>query len=212
MSFTSVPFRNGLALALISCLSPFACFAQVDPWERVKLIQPGKKIHIGLHSGQTVKGRMEQWNPETVMVRIGKDKISSVSKSDVARVALITGMSRGRKATYAGLITGGVLGGIVLAACAAGGGCEVSPPAALPLGIAAWSGVAAGIAALFPQGKEVIYIAPSDAAAANPRQPAVSAVPASPAPPTPVEAGAAEQLLVIQQFGERRQVAEGSHP
>jgi hypothetical protein len=156
---------SGLALALAAFVFQQASLAQVDPWDRVKLIEPGKKVQIRLHSGKTVNGRVETWKPDSVSVRQG-DKTSTISKSDITQVALVTGMSRKRKAAYAGLITGGVVGGLTGAAFASAC-CEDQA-----IGIAAaaavfWGGVAAGIAALFPQPKEVIYTAVPEAAAAG---------------------------------------------
>src|SRR5574341_1202922 len=80
--------NNAIALLLVTLLYHQTSPAQVDPWERVKLIEQGK------------------------------NKVVPVAKSDVARVAMVTGMSRGRKATYAGLIAGGITGGLMGAACA----------------------------------------------------------------------------------------------
>ena len=150
-----------IALLLAALLYQPASLAQVDPWERIKLIEPGKKVSVKLHSGRAVNGRMESWSADGLSVRKGKDHVAAVAKSDVAQVAMVTGMSRKRKALYAGLITGGILGGLAGAACASGG-CEVDPAFVVPVVAGFWAGVAAGIAALFPQPKEVIYTAPSD--------------------------------------------------
>ena len=161
-------FGNAFALALTALISQQICLAQVDLWERVRLIEPGKKVAIKLHSGSTVSGKMEAWNPQGLSVRQGKQKVSTVEKSDVAQVALVTGMSRARKAMYAGLIAGGVTGALMGAACSSS--CYPSP-VVVPIGAAFIGGTAAGIAALFPPHKEVIYTAPSLAARTVPEFP-----------------------------------------
>ena len=59
----------------------------------------------------------------------------------------------------AGLLTGGILGGFTGVACAAGSNCDVPPGAIAAGGALFFGGIAAGIAALFPPHKEVIYTA-----------------------------------------------------
>ena len=121
-----------MVLVLVNLLGWQLCLAQVDPWERVKLIEPGKKVQVKLLSGKTLNGKMEAWSAEGLRVRQGKDKDVPVAKSAVTRVALVTGMSRGRKAAWAGGITGGIIGGLSGVACASGGcdgdvGCRSLP-------------------------------------------------------------------------------------
>jgi hypothetical protein len=107
-------------------------------------------VNVKLHSGQTVNGRMESWNAEGLGVRQGRDKVVAVAKSDVAQVAMVGGLTRQRKAAYAGLIAGGITAGLMVAACASGGGCDVNLAAAAAGGGVWVGGIAAGIAALFP--------------------------------------------------------------
>jgi hypothetical protein len=156
MKRTMGVFNNAFALLLMALLYHQTGQAQVDPWERIKLIEQGKNVSVKLHSGQTVKGRMESWSADGLGVRQGKGKVAPVAKSDVAQVAMVTGMSRGRKATYAGLIAGGIMGGLTGAACASAG-CDADPAFVVPVVAGFWGGVAAGIAALFPPHQEVIY-------------------------------------------------------
>ncbi len=151
---TSAILKNTVLLSLAVLLSG-PCLAQVDPWERVKLIEEGKKVSVRLHSGVTVNGKMQAWNPDGMSVRKGK-KIVGVEKSEVARVDLVTGMSRGRKAAWAGGITGGIFGGMAGAVCSAYH-CRPSAAAVVAANGAMTGGIAAGIAALFPPHKEVIY-------------------------------------------------------
>jgi hypothetical protein len=136
------------------------CFAQLDPWERVKLIEPGKRVSVALHSGKSIKGKMQEWSSEGLTVLQGKGRMERVLKSDVAKIELVAGMSRGRRAAWAGLI-GGIAGGLlVVGSCASTGECDSSSmPAGVTAGIFSFGGVAAGIAALIPQHKEVIYTA-----------------------------------------------------
>jgi hypothetical protein len=122
--------NSAVPLLLAGLLSWQTCFAQVDPWERVKLVEPGKKLSVKLHSGRSVNGKMETWSTDGVAVRQGKDRVVQVKKSDVAQVAMVMGMSRGRKAAWAGGITGGTVGGIVGGVCAAYG-CEGGEGAAV---------------------------------------------------------------------------------
>jgi hypothetical protein len=159
MNPTAKALKNSIVPSLLACLvCSQTCLAQVDPWERVKLIEPGKKVSVKLHADKSVNGKMDAWRPDGLSVRQGGAKVVSVEKSDVAQVALVTGWSRGRKALVAGLITGGVVGGLTGAALA--NCCDVAPALAAGAG-GFWGGVAAGIAALFPQHHEVIYSAPA---------------------------------------------------
>ena len=152
--------KSAVTLLVAGLLSWQTCFAQIDPWERVKLVEPGKKLSVKLHSGRSVNGKMETWSADGVAVRQGKDRVVQVKKSDVAQVAMVMGMSRGRKAAWAGGITGGAVGGIVAAACAAYG-CEGGEGAAVvAASVVIYGGIAAGIAALIPPHKEVLYAAP----------------------------------------------------
>jgi hypothetical protein len=159
---TMKALRNTLALMVVALLYQQMCLAQVDPWERVKLIEEGKKVQVKLLSGKTLNGNMAAWNPEGITVRQGKDKVVPVAKSDVAQVAMVSGMSRGRKAAYAGLIAGGITGGITAAECAKYR-CVPSAGVVVVVVGAVWAGIAGGIAALFPPHKEVIYTAAASA-------------------------------------------------
>ncbi len=160
-----ITWRIPLAVALLALFCHQSSFAQVGPWDRVKLIEPGKKVEVRLHSGKSVNGKMEAWTAEGITVR-RKAELSMVPKSDILRVALVTGTSRARRAAWAGLITGGILGTIGGIACASSS-CSEFEAGVVAGGTAAWAGIAAGIAALFPQSKEVIYTAPAFAAAAT---------------------------------------------
>jgi hypothetical protein len=162
--------NSAVPLILAGLLSWQTCFAQVDPWERVKLVEPGKKLSVKLHSGRSVNGKMETWSTDGVAVRQGKDRVVQVKKSDVAQVAMVMGMSRARKAALAGGITGAIGGGLGGLVCA-GLGCDGEEAAAVVLANAGlWGGIAAGIASLFAPHKEVLYTAlPSVPATGAPR-------------------------------------------
>ncbi len=150
-----------LALVLLLCASVFAepeqsSSARSDAWERAKLIAPGKKVSVRLHNGKTVNGKLQSWSPEGLTV-LTRDRVMEVGKSEIATIALVVGMSRGRRAMWAALIGGAAGAGVGGALCATGSGCDV-PTAALAAGTAvSIGGIAAGIAALIPQHKEVIY-------------------------------------------------------
>jgi hypothetical protein len=157
--------KRALVFLLAELFAWQVCLAQVDPWERVKLIEQGKKVQVKLHSGKNVNGKMEAWSTEGLSIRQGKDRAVPVAKSDVAQVAMVSGLSRGRKAGYAFLITGGTIAGLTYAACSSSG-CEEPYAAFAALGLAGFFGaIAAGIAALFPQHKEVIYTVAASAPA-----------------------------------------------
>lgn len=161
--------RYALALLLMALLYQQTCLAQVDPWERVKLIENGKKVQVKLHSGKTLNGKMEEWSTDGLAVRQGKNKVVPVAKADVEQVAMVSGMSRKRKFAWGAGITGGVYSGLLGGACAASRGCELDiPPGVLVAGIASLSAMVGGIAALFPQHKEVIYRAQQAPGAAPP--------------------------------------------
>ena len=150
--------RNAVPRLLTVMLTWQTSVAQVDPWERVQLVEPGKKVNVKLDSGKSVNGKMEAWSTDGLTVRHGNDRVIQVTKSDVAEVALVMGMSRGRKATWAGGITCVAVGGLAVAACTSGG-CDSSSGSGVAIAGAAvfWGAVAAGIAALFAPHKEVVY-------------------------------------------------------
>ncbi len=153
--------NHAVVILLVNLLCWQVCFAQVDPWERVKLIEPGKKVSVKLLSGQTVNGRMEAWNADGLSVRRGKDKLLPLAQPTIAQVAMVTGMSRGHKAGYAALIAGGATASLWGLACLGNrGGCDAYVAATAVASSGFIAGVAAGIAALFPPHKEVIYTAP----------------------------------------------------
>jgi hypothetical protein len=151
--------RSTTVLAWAILFGGQVCFAQVDPWDRVKLIEPGKKVSITLHNGKSVNGIMSAWSPESVTVLRGGGKTVQVPRADIEKVAMNAGMSRGRRAAWGALIGGGVGAVLIGAVCGGTSDCDGSD-VAIAAGAALWfGGIAAGIAALFPQHKEVIYTA-----------------------------------------------------
>jgi hypothetical protein len=158
MKRTTTALKNAVALLLAALLYNPTALAQVDPWERIKLIEQGKKVNVKLHSGRSINGRMESWAADELGVRQGKDKVVTVAKSEVAQVAMVGGLSRARKAGYAFLVGGGIMGGLMAAACSANSSnCDVNVAAMSAASAVFVGGISAGIAALFPQHKEVIY-------------------------------------------------------
>jgi hypothetical protein len=148
-------FKSTMALCLTQLLCWQMCLAQVDPWERINVIAEGKKVAVKILSGKTVNGKMVAWTPDSLTVTQRNDKAVQLAKSDVTQVLLVTGKSRGEKAGWAFLIGGGV-GGAVLAAAMRS---EGSAAGFFLAGLLWFGGVAAGIAALFPAHKELIYSA-----------------------------------------------------
>ena len=122
------------------------------------MIEPGKQVNITLHSRNSVNGKMSAWSPDSVTIR-QRQKEVHIPRSDIARVALVAGMSRDRRAAWAGLIGGGVGAGYIGAICAAQGDCGASTVLVGAAGALFFGGIAAGIAALIPRHKEVIYVA-----------------------------------------------------
>ena len=147
--------KNTALLSLVALLSSRLCLAQVEPWERIRLIDEGKNVSVTLFSGEKVNGKMGAWTVDGIQVRKG-DKAVTVEKGRVERVELVTGMSRGRKAAWAGGITGGIVAGLGGPVCAKHR-CGI---AAIAGSAALYGGLAAGIAALFPPHKELSYRAP----------------------------------------------------
>lgn len=147
--------KNAIVLLMTVLLSWQMCLAQLDPWERINGIAEGKKVAVKILSGETVNGKMVAWTPDSLTVTQRSDKTVQLAKSDVTQVLLVTGKSRGEKAGWAFLIGGGV-GGAVLAAAMRS---EGSAAGFFLAGLLWFGGVAAGIAALFPAHKELIYSA-----------------------------------------------------
>ncbi len=155
--------KTAVVFLLAQLLCWQTCFGQVDPWERVKLIEQGKKVAVKLQSGKTLNGKMEAWSPEGMTVRQGEDKVAPFAKSDIAQVSLVAGMSRGRMAKDAFLITGGITGGVTGAVCASSGCSAKGVIISGALAAVVLGGVAACISSLFPPHKEVIYTSAASA-------------------------------------------------
>jgi hypothetical protein len=164
-AITVVGHRGALLLATV--LFGQTCLAQGDSWENLKSIQSNTRVSVKLHSGKAVNGRMQAWSTEELTV-LEDDGSAYLARSNVARVWLVTGRTRGQKAKRAFLVTSAVLigaaaivysvryrgvedGGVVLVA-----GLYAAPVV---------GAIAAAIASLFPPHKELIYAAP-----ARPRQ------------------------------------------
>jgi hypothetical protein len=147
--------RNAGLLVLAGLVSPQFCPAQVDPWERVKLLQEGKQVSVTLHSRKQIEGKMQHWSPEAITLLQGH-QLLSLEKAQISKVEFVTGMSRGTKAGIAGGITGGVflgLGGLVCARSH----CSAQDVGAVMISTGIFSLGAAGIAAAFGPHKELIY-------------------------------------------------------
>jgi hypothetical protein len=124
--------REAVAARVIAILAAAlycqqTCLGQTGPWERLQLIESGKAVHVKLRSGRTVKGKIESWTSDGLSLRQGKDKVVSLERSDVRQVAMQAGMSRARRATWAGLIGGAAGDGLGGAICAGDKGCDANP-------------------------------------------------------------------------------------
>ena len=131
--------------------------SQTDLWERVQLIEKGKGISVTLASGKTVSGKMDEWQANSLVVRQRKTKTVTVARADVAKVYLTAGMSRGRRALWAFGI--GTAAGVGLYGAVVGAGdVDTEAAGAVIIGGGLFiGGIAAGIAALIPQHKELIF-------------------------------------------------------
>ena len=114
----------GNALFLMCVCLPVAGLAQKDNWEQVQAIEQGRKVDVRKYDGQTVSGKLEAWNANSVQIRHGSGKMVTIAKDEVSRIALVIGKTRGEKAAWAGLITAGVFGGLVGAPCGTNNGCD----------------------------------------------------------------------------------------
>jgi hypothetical protein len=148
-----------LALVLLGMLIPLTCFAQSDAWERVRLIEPGKRVKVVRLDGKSLSGKMQAWSSEEIVILQGKGKVVQVARTDVATVALQAGMSRARKAGWAALIGAGLGFAVFGGACAGSGECDAPPAGVGASGAIFVGGFAAGVAALIPPHKELIYTA-----------------------------------------------------
>lgn len=151
--------KGAILFSMATWISGGLAVGQMDPWERVRLLEEGKSVSVTLHSGGHVNGKMEAWSAEGVRIQQGR-AIVPVEKAKIARVELVIGPSRGTKAAIAGGITAGVVASLLLASCAQAS-CRASEYGKVT-GVASgvFGGGAAGIAALFPQHHELIYVAP----------------------------------------------------
>ena len=156
MRHTMQIIKSTLALCLAQVLCWQMCLAQADPWERINVIADGSKmVAVKILSGKTVNGKLIAWTPDSLTVTQRNDKSVQLAKSDITQVLLVAGKSRAEKAGWAFLIGGGV-GGAVLGAAMRS---EGSAAGFFLAGLLWFGGVAAGIAALFPAHKELIYSA-----------------------------------------------------
>lgn len=153
MRHTIQIFKSTLAICLAQLLCWQMCLAQAAPWERIDGIADGKKVAVKILSGKTVNGKLIAWTPDSLTVTQRNDKTVQLAKSDVTQVLLVTGRSRGEKAGWAFLLGGGVGGAVLAAAMRSEGGAA----GFFLAGLLWFGGVAAGIAALFPAHKELIY-------------------------------------------------------
>ena len=145
---TGLTFAGWILLSVTS-------FAQTTPWERVRFIEPGRKIEVRQQSGKAVTGKFEGMTDQGIQVRQDKNVVA-IRQEEVRSVALVIGKSRSTKSAIGFGVTAGILGGIVGAACASKSGCGEDAWAAL-IGIPLYSAMVAGICALFPPHKEFVY-------------------------------------------------------
>lgn len=147
---------RGVAVLLALLSAAAGGRAAGDLWERVKLVEPGKRVRVELRAGKPVSGTFEQWTPEALQVRDGAGKLVRIEKADVDRLSMVTGMGRGRKAVWAAAATGAILGGLGAAVCVKEG-CSSGEAGFVAGAVGFYAAVAAGVAALFPPHREAIY-------------------------------------------------------
>ena len=151
MAHIVFPWR--LALVFVALFLPQTSTAQLDPWLHVQLTPAGRKVEVHDRAGKRISGTLESCTADSLRVRNRKG-IIALEKSEVARVSLVTGRSRGRKALIASGVTAAVLGAMVGLSCV--NGCP-EETGYVALGIVPWTGIVGGIAALFPPHRDEIY-------------------------------------------------------
>lgn len=125
-----------------------------DPWDRLQTIQPSAKVEVRNLAGKRVSGSFEQATANSIRVRTGQG-IVNTTKADVASVSLVMGRSRGKKALIGFAVGAAVMGGLFAIGCARDCDSEEVPYAALAIPFV--GGITAGVAALFPQHRLVLY-------------------------------------------------------
>lgn len=152
--------RHTLAPLMACLICAPVCLAQVDDWEHVRIIQPGRNVFVRLQSHKALIGKMDAWRADGMSLQRG-GRVVSLDKSEIAQVDLLIGKSRARKAAWAGIITGVGVGALTGLAYLSSDWCEASGATVAVGSGALGGGVAAGIAALFPQRHEVLYARPA---------------------------------------------------
>jgi len=98
------------------------------------------------------------WKLDGLTIGRGK-QVSEVARVDVERVSMTVSGSRARRVGWAALI-GGAAGAILYIGLCSAGECDVSYTLVGAAGAVTVGGISAGIAALIPGRKEVIYKRP----------------------------------------------------
>ena len=146
-----------LAKSLFFILLIPALLSAQSAWDNLRNIQPGRKVEVRQTGGKKISARFQSASETAVTVQAGRET-RSIPREQVASVSLVIGKSRGAKAAIAGGVTGGVLATMVGISCGASHGCEDGMEYVI-IGIPMYSGIAAGIASLFPPHREVVYSA-----------------------------------------------------
>ena len=133
------------AITLLLLLT-FPALAAGD-WEALKGLRTGEKVWLRYRAGDKVrsaKGEVVRWSEDSLVVRLGRTE-TAISRSDVQRVAVYAGKSRGKGAGI-GALAGGVAGAVFYGiAAAAADDLEVSPALIAAAGALLFAGVGAVI-------------------------------------------------------------------
>lgn len=103
------------AILAVALFVPRPSAAPSDSWEGVRLIEPGKSVHVRLLSGKAVKGKVESWSSEGLQLRQSRG------------VSFVAGMSRGRRVGWAAWIGGGAGFALGAGICGGSGDCDDHP-------------------------------------------------------------------------------------
>jgi hypothetical protein len=66
---------------------PCTTAAQTDPWERIGLIDPGRKVEIRQFAGKRISGNFAGFDATAVKVKTGGGDVVSIARGNVRSVS-----------------------------------------------------------------------------------------------------------------------------
>ena len=124
-----------------------------ESWGNLRSLGVGEKVHVVDQKLKSLDGTFRSFSDEAVTFQVGQDEVT-VQRPEVLRVTSLERARRGRNAAI-GFVIGAGLTGALMAATATSRGLEDFPPAMIPVGIAAYGAVGAGIGAIVPSHKTI---------------------------------------------------------